>query len=201
METFVEQSNDLVNFEDLLYQGIDYFDSISNMIDLNNLNYPENQGFSKQNVDTLDTQIDSVNSNDPTLEYFQIESNTPISNSDSTSSLSPSSSSSSSSPINSIIFQEASNFLENIDFSNALNGPITISLPEFENNGMKITSEMILNFDPVDTNQLLEQYDILKPDETINLNVLSESSNDTCIDLDDSPDNDDEKVIKIEKSL
>ncbi len=64
---------------------------------------------------------------------------------------------------------------------------------------MKIKNEIILNFDQMDEAQLYEQYELLsKIDLGQQLNVITMSSSDTCIDLSNeerkmSDDDDDEE--------
>ena len=78
--------------------------------------------------------------------------------------------------------------------------PISFILPETVENGMKITNEIILNFDQMDETKLYEQYEILsKIDLSQQLNVITMDSNETRIQLndcskmsDDEDDDDDE---------
>jgi hypothetical protein len=74
--------------------------------------------------------------------------------------------------------------------------PISFILPETVENGMKIKNEIILNFDQMDEAQLYAQYELLsKIDLGQQLNVITMSSNDTCIDLvnEDSKMSDDDE--------
>ena len=78
--------------------------------------------------------------------------------------------------------------------------PISFILPETIENGMKITNEIILNFDQMDEAKLYEQYELLsKIDLSQQLNVITMDSNETRIQLndndkmsDDEDDNEDE---------
>jgi hypothetical protein len=76
--------------------------------------------------------------------------------------------------------------------------PLSFVLSETVENGMKIKNEIILNFDQMDEAQLYEQYELLsKIDLGQQLNVITMSSSDTCIDLSNEEskmsDNDDEE--------
>ena len=66
--------------------------------------------------------------------------------------------------------------------------PISFVLPETIENGMKITNEIILNFDSAsDEKKQLEEYEMLsKLDVNEYLNVVTCTSSDTCIDLHDN---------------
>jgi hypothetical protein len=84
--------------------------------------------------------------------------------------------------------------------------PISISLPERENNGMRVASEIILNFEPMNADSVTERdllfldmlnnknvaSELLLRDEDYgfekSLSVLSNSPNDTCIDLPEESD-------------
>jgi hypothetical protein len=77
--------------------------------------------------------------------------------------------------------------------------PISICLPEREDNGVRVASEIILNFEPMNRESVTEndlQFlsmlsckgftdDLIKENDAadIGLTVVSNSSNDTCIDL------------------
>ncbi len=92
--------------------------------------------------------------------------------------------------------------------------PISISLPEREDNGMKVASEIILNFEPMNPENVT-QSDLMflemlssnkngrliqEDDNSEPLNVLSDSPNDTCIDLlqdDDSIDSSSEDSMNV----
>jgi hypothetical protein len=90
--------------------------------------------------------------------------------------------------------------------------PITFTLPEIENDGMKITNEIILSFEQSSKNSnhlsediLLDEYKDIKIDELELLNELmsnnsnsSSAANDTCIDLEENSDDSEDEDEKIE---
>lgn len=216
----MNSSNDLDQFAelesfDLLLPNLDTIHSFSNLFDLYKLDY-------QQEINIFPNQLDSVDgslsdSNEPVSYFFLNDTNnspnltndfinqyltpSPLDNSPSTSTLSSSNS----------LFSFDTSLIEKIDFSKTDSGPITIIMPETENNGMKITSEITFNFDQPQDNHLLDQYDILEFDEAEKINVLSTSSNDTCIDLDESSELDiesekptlteEEKVFILKKAI
>ena len=86
--------------------------------------------------------------------------------------------------------------------------PISFILPETVENGMKITNEIILNFDQMDETKLYEQYEILsKIDLSQQLNVITMDSNETriqlndCSKMSDDEDEDDDKDDSEEQSV
>ena len=113
------------------------------------------------------------------------------------------------------IFENNNNF--NLEYelkkivSSSPNMPISICLPEQEDNGMKVAREIIFNFEPAINSQVLSHDDqIMSQDADAdfeNFNILSDSPNDTCIDLDEDDDDDSNEsslfssVNETEKSL
>lgn len=86
--------------------------------------------------------------------------------------------------------------------------PISFILPETVENGMKITNEIILNFDQMDETKLYEQYEILsKIDLSQQLNVITMDSNETriqlndCSKMSDDEDEDDDEDDSEEQSV
>jgi hypothetical protein len=72
-----------------------------------------------------------------------------------------------------------------IDKLKSQSGPISITLPEIEDEGMKITSEIILNFDNETTKKLIDTSlnlaDEINYDENLQICI---DKPDTCLDLD-----------------
>lgn len=172
----LNSNNDIENF-DYIFSNIDQFDSVSNLFDFNKLGNNSNFETSAYNnsnflvVNKADSSIESL---------FELDQNNIFIDS-----------SASSSPLDSQSLDSNSNPSSNSNF-NLLDAsfgknqiePIKFTLPETENDGMKITSEIILNFEHMDEAQLLEQIEKIGDNE--NLCVVTSGSDDTKIDLSNS---------------
>ena len=171
-------------FDVFFETNIDSFESMSNIFDLNRLS--SSTAYSS-NAELL---FDQSNSNELTPSSVSSPS------SDASSSSPVSSNSESSSSLQSNLFENF-NFLDeeqqailtlNASQPSGNIEPISFVLPETIENGMKITNEIILNFDSAsDEKKQLEEYEMLsKLDVNEYLNVVTCTSSDTCIDLHDN---------------
>ena len=78
--------------------------------------------------------------------------------------------------------------------------PISIILPETEKDGVKITSEIILNFDQIDENRILDQISHLSAE--LDSGKESQNEQETCIELSQSMDSsEDEDDMDVSVSL
>ena len=186
---FDNQINDASQDFDLLFSQIDAFDStMANIFDLNQLETsPSSSSQSSSPEQVYQEKIFKFNSNiaQAEVDTFQFIPSFSI-DADVTT-----------------IVKSPQIIKDNLNFTNALVSsskkivePISINLPKKDENGKMV--EIVLNFEPmneenqIDTDLLL--FEMINKtncnDFDENLNVLSQSSNETCVDLRDEGDSD-----------